>query len=155
MSDFTQRPLMLKFLDRANGNKHFELIEPFDYYVGSEGSKDVVAVPKGFQTDFASVPCIFWPILPPVGRYSKAAVIHDYLCAQCEECNYQYEQHTIKTRQQADEIFLEAMTILEVKPWKRTVMFIAVRLWGIVSEWRGQRRAHPESNPNCPTTAAP
>lgn len=150
MSDFTQRPLMLKFLDHANGNKHFELIEPFDYYVGHEGSDDVVSVPVGFQTDFASVPCMFWPILPPVGRYSKAAVVHDYLCEQCEKYNYQYNQYAIKTRQEADDIFLEAMTILEVKPWKRTIMYIAVRLWGIISEWRGQRRTPTNSHQTFP-----
>lgn len=151
MSDFTERPLMLKFLDHANGNKHFELIEPFEYDVNHLGSDDIVSVPEGFQTDFASVPCLFWPILPPVGRYSKAAVIHDYLCAQCEEYNYQYDRYDIKTRKQADEIFLEAMTILEVKPWKRRVMFTAVRLWGIVSEWRGQRRATSGPCGPCPT----
>ncbi|MEM9213525.1 MAG: DUF1353 domain-containing protein [Cyanobacteria bacterium P01_F01_bin.150] len=81
---------MLKFLDYASGSKHFELIEPFNHYVGHDGSDDVISVPAGFQTDFASVPCVFWPILPPVGRYSKAAVIHDYLCAQYEECHYQF-----------------------------------------------------------------
>lgn len=154
MSDFTTRPLKLKFLDRANGNKHFELIESFDYYVGYEGSDDVVPVPNGFQTDFASIPRIFWPILPPVGRYSKAAVIHDFLCAECETYNYQYNQYSIRTRQEADEIFLEAMTILEVKPWKRTLMFLAVRLWGMVSEWKGQRRAQTtQTTPGLATQA--
>jgi hypothetical protein len=38
-----------------------------------------ITVPKGFVTDFASVPQVLWNVLPPTGRYSYAAIIHDYL----------------------------------------------------------------------------
>lgn len=34
---------------------------------------------KGFDTDLASVPRIFWAIYPPFGRYQDAAILHDYL----------------------------------------------------------------------------
>src|SRR5256885_9984018 len=38
-----------------------------------------VEVPKGFVTDLASVPRIFWSYLRPDGNYAYAAIIHDYL----------------------------------------------------------------------------
>lgn len=53
----------------------WKLTEPF----GFVHSKGVINVPEGFETDFASVPRIFWSILPLTdAQYDKAAVIHDY-----------------------------------------------------------------------------
>lgn len=37
-------------------------------------------IPKGFKTDLASVPRIFWSVFPPFGRYAEPAVIHDWAC---------------------------------------------------------------------------
>lgn len=34
---------------------------------------------KGFKTDLASIPRIFWSIFPPFGSYQDAAILHDYL----------------------------------------------------------------------------
>ena len=78
-----------------------------------------ITVPKGSKTDFASIPRIFWPILPPVGRYSKAAVVHDYCY-----------RHGLFTRKISDLVFLHAMEELKVPKWKRVVMYWAVRLFG-------------------------
>ncbi len=38
-----------------------------------------VTIPDGFVTDFATVPKFLRNFLPPMGRYSWAAVVHDYL----------------------------------------------------------------------------
>src|SRR3954454_19309299 len=38
-----------------------------------------VSVPKGFVTDLASIPQLFCSILPPTGRYSYPAIVHDFL----------------------------------------------------------------------------
>jgi len=38
-----------------------------------------VNVPKGFVTDFASIPRIFWSILRPDGQYTYPAIVHDYM----------------------------------------------------------------------------
>jgi hypothetical protein len=45
---------------------------------GQNGYKKV-QVPIGFVTDFASIPRVFWTVLPPDGTYTYAAIIHDYL----------------------------------------------------------------------------
>ena len=38
-----------------------------------------ISVPKGFVTDLASIPRLFWTIFPPAAAYSYPAIIHDYL----------------------------------------------------------------------------
>lgn len=79
----------------------------------------VIEVPQGFVTDFASVPRVFWRIIPPWGEYSPAAVVHDWLYTKVE-C----------TRKEADDIFLELMTRLGVPLVVRTAMYWAVRIGG-------------------------
>jgi len=92
--------------------------------------RQTVVVPKGFVTDFASVPRLFWRIVPPWGVYSPAAVVHDYL----------YHNGAL-SRKESDRIFLKLMKRLDVPLWKRTVMYLAVRLFGW-SAWSNCRRNH-------------
>ena len=94
----------------------FKLIKPFNVET-SFGLK--ITVPVGFETDFASVPRIFWRIVPPWGKYSPAAVVHDFLYSS-----------KIVDRKKADNIFLELMEHLGVSKWKRSVMYRAVRSFG-------------------------
>ena len=118
MSSFT-KPLILKFLDERKDLFRFELVEAFEYHVGGLDSGDVITVPAGFRTYFASVPRVLWTIVPPVGLYGKAAVVHDYLYILQD-----------RTRLEADRIFLEAMEVLGVPKIQRTLMYQAVRLGG-------------------------
>ncbi|EDB0139754.1 DUF1353 domain-containing protein, partial [Salmonella enterica] len=92
--------------------------EPFEFYLSDDNS-DVISVPAGFITDLASVPRIFWVFLPPDGKYAKAAIIHDWM----------YD-NALRTKKEADLIFLDGMTVLGVPRWKRTIMYYAVRLFG-------------------------
>lgn len=32
-----------------------------------------------YVTDFASVPPLLWSVIPPIGRYNRAALVHDFL----------------------------------------------------------------------------
>jgi hypothetical protein len=68
-------PLMLEYID----GRFYKVTAPFNYAVGYPDGKTIVHVPAGFITDFASIPQIFWNIIPPTGFYGKAAVIHDFL----------------------------------------------------------------------------
>lgn len=118
MSSFTT-PLKLEFVS----DNHWLLTEPFEYHVGSEDSTEVITVPAWFGTDFASIPKIFWNILPPQGDYGKAAVIHDYL----------YATHGLDgkyTRKQCDQIMLEGMKVLGVSGLARWLIYTAVRWFG-------------------------
>lgn len=102
--------------------RKWRLVRSFTYHVGSLQSKTKVIVKAGFITDFASVPSQMWWLLPPWGKYGKAAIIHDYL----------YQNHLF-TRGIADHIFFEAMGVLKVPTWKRLLMFWAVRIFGRVT----------------------
>jgi hypothetical protein len=125
MSSFT-KPLIVEPLD--NG-REWKLIEEFEYHVGTEDSEEVIRVPAGFVTDFASVPRCFWSILPPWGKYGKAAVVHDF-CYGTE----------LYPRKRCDEIFLECMVVLQVARWKRWSMYAAVRGFGWLA-WRKHTEA--------------
>ncbi|EDJ6834378.1 phage tail protein [Salmonella enterica] len=113
MSKFTP-PAILEMLEHYR----WRVYEPFEFYLSDDNS-DVIEVPAGFVTDLASVPRIFWTILPPDGKYAKAAIIHDWM----------YD-NALRTKKEADLIFLDGMTVLGVPKWKRTVMYWAVRLFG-------------------------
>lgn len=122
MSKFTT-PLIVKVHDDG---ANYELVEGFEYYREND-KKTIIKVPTGFVTDFASVPRIFWSIYPPFGRYSKAAVLHDYLYDIT--CEYLY------SRKDSDEIFLEAMKAVGVKKFTRSLLYYMVR-WFAKSHFR-------------------
>jgi len=82
---------------------------------------EVVEIPEGQTTDFASVPRILWTIFPPAGRYSLAAIVHDYLCRQRPEG---------WTSRRAHKCFLVIMEELGVPWWRRRAMYIGVRIGG-------------------------
>lgn len=97
------------------------LLEPLEYY--SERYKRTIIVPKGFVTDYASIPRLFQLFISKLGRHRKAAVVHDYLY------NSKTQYRGIH-RAAADYIFLDGMKAEGVPRWKRYSMFNAVRLFG-------------------------
>lgn len=109
------------------------LLAPLEYRVGHADSDEAIIVPAGFETDFASVPWGLWNLFPPLGAYARPAVVHDFLYA----CGGQVRGRTY-TRRRADEIFREAMGVVGVTPWRRELMFWAVRLGGAPG-WGGPR----------------
>lgn len=113
MSKFTS-PVILELLDRYL----WKIWQPFEFYL-TDDATDIIEVPAGFITDLTSVPRILWSFLPPDGKYAKAAIIHDYL----------YD-NALRTKKQADLIFLDAMRVLGVPKWKYIIMYHAVRLFG-------------------------
>lgn len=49
-----------------------------------DGTTDTIVVPAGFTTDFASTPrCLQW-LAPSTGKYTLAAILHDFLCDRME-----------------------------------------------------------------------
>ncbi|HHR3990228.1 TPA: DUF1353 domain-containing protein [Salmonella enterica] len=107
-------PAILEMLD------HFlwRVYEPFEFYL-SDDISDIISVPAGFITDFATIPRIFWTFMPPDGKYSKTAIIHNWI----------YD-NALRTKKEADLILLDRMTVLGVPKWKRIVMHLAVRWFG-------------------------
>lgn len=58
-----------------------------------QGATDTIRIPAGFRTDLASVPRLFWALLPPDGVYEKAAVVHDWHCIQLAAGNCTISSH--------------------------------------------------------------
>lgn len=84
-----------------------------------------VTVPAGFETDLISLPGIGRLAFRTDGAELPAALIHDYLYTAVGRDDF-----PMLTRQRADRVFLEAMTDLDVPPWRRAVMYLAVRAFG-------------------------
>lgn len=127
MSQFT-KPLVVTPL--ADGNT-WVLREQFAYYVGQNPSENLVVVPEGFVTDFATVPAILRWYVNNWGAHGNAAVIHDWL----------YWEQTSRSgfnREQADQIFLDGMVVLGVGSIRRHSIYWAVRLFGWWA-WRRNR----------------
>lgn len=121
--------------------KDFELLEPFRFYFQKErlahfayGLNDFIGysslngtpfiqIPKGFKTDFGSVPQFFQSLISPVGKPTKAYVLHDYLCQRAKRGEL--------TREVADRVFLEAMRVLGVGRVKRVSIYLSVRAYAL------------------------
>lgn len=130
MSDLIVRPDP----DRETG---FILVEPLLYF----GKHDHFRIPAGFHTDFASIPRILWPLIPPQGRHAKAAVIHDWLYVNAPTTTTRWLGGRMErsiSRREADGVFRRVMRESGVGWLRRWTMWLGVRLGG----WAGwhQRR---------------
>lgn len=102
-------------------NHKFKLLEDINY-------KDVT-VPKGYRTDGASVPRIFWSLFPPNRTdYLPAAIIHDYLT-------------DLEEYRKADDYFSEIFNELHIDKFSKFFMVGAVRLYHLLRygvKWWGE-----------------
>lgn len=127
-------PLQLEYLD----GHYWEVLVPFDYHIGAPDGIEHVIVPKGFITDFASIPRALWSVLSPTGSYGKAAVVHDFLYKMriVEAAGL---QPRLVERGEADSIFREAMDVLCVRRLTRWTVYSGVRMGGWVP-WKKYRK---------------
>ena len=99
-------------------DKYWEVTEDYFY----QTSIGIIVVPKGFKTDYASVPRIFRNIINSYGKHGRAAVVHDWLYSS--QCKIDI------TRAETDKIFLEIMEECGVNKIKRNLMYRMVRMFG-------------------------
>lgn len=113
-------PLDVRWTDRKKeGRIVRKLLDDLTFVCEIDGVEHRVTAPRGFLTDFASVPPVARKFIHPAGPYAPAAVIHDWLYI-----------NKIGERETADRIFLEAMKVLGVRWYTRSTIFRAVRLFG-------------------------
>jgi hypothetical protein len=120
-------PFVHAFADGGNWMLQSSLI----HEIGKDG-RYVVIVPRGFVTDFASIPQVVQVlrgVRPTTERYGVAAVVHDYLYWR-QDC----------TREQSDRIMAIAMKEAGVSLLERTLIYEAVRQFGQTA-WDGNRSA--------------
>lgn len=125
MSEFLTDLIALEKRDDSGAILREELIYRSDH-LGFE-----IIVPRGFDTDFASVPRWIPMAYALFGGCAKwAAVIHDFLYRECPLC---------VSRDDADQVLLEAMEVQGVPKWKRNIIWAGVRVGGA----RFYRPYHP------------
>ena len=119
-------PFVHGFADGSN----WMLQSPLIHEIG-KNSPYLIVVPRGFVTDFASVPQPIQILRASlsIGRYGNAAAVHDYLYWR-QDC----------TREQSDNILAIAMMEAGVSFLERKVIYEAVRQFG-QSAWDGNKRA--------------
>ena len=75
-------------------------------------------VPKGFVTNGANIPRIFWSLFPPNSpEYLSAVVLHDYMCVKIGVFTYK----------EADEMFYRVMLDIGVSKWKADLFYFWVK----------------------------
>lgn len=99
-----------------NSANTFILAKRYEF-VGIDG--ETMAIPLGFETDFASIPRPLLWLFNRNGLSRKASVIHDFLY-----CNQ------LRTRQWCDHVFYEALIELGMARWKARLYFAGVRAGG-------------------------
>ena len=112
-----QQPIPPILVKQFNDGENWILAEPVVYQIGNSAHR--IEVPKGFVTDFASIPYGVTAFFLPTGQYARAAVVHDYL----------YWSQTC-SRAQADLIFLLAMVESNVPFATRRGIYRTVRAGG-------------------------
>jgi hypothetical protein len=124
--DFSGAPTFYAFVDMD----YFILLSPISWASASKAyAQAKVTVPRGFVTDFASVPRVFWSLMPPIGRYGYAALFHDFV----------YWQQVI-SRTSADRLLFDTMKELQVPRLTSTIIYGAVRVFGFMA-WRANAAA--------------
>jgi hypothetical protein len=113
-------------LEALEDGDHWKTLDPIVYICDNT---DKIIVPCGFVTDLASVPRVFWNILPPFGKYDGAAIIHDFIYSK-----------QIYTRSQCDDILLEAMKSEGVNWLTRYTIYWGVRAGGWLA-WEEHKHA--------------
>jgi hypothetical protein len=121
--EFEAAPALVPFVDQD----YWYLERPL-VWVSAKTKPAKVEVPRGFVTDFASIPSMFWTWLPRIGRYGLPAIAHDWLY---------WEQST--ERADADDLLNKAMEELRVSGVQRGLIYRAVQLFGGFA-WDGNKK---------------
>lgn len=95
----------------------WELVEPLIY----DGQVDTWIVPRGYRTDFASVPWFVQWFVARTGAWTLAAVLHDWLITDG------IPRGLISSRD-TDGVFRRVMREQGVGPVRRWLMWCGVRL---------------------------
>lgn len=112
---------------RSSGAEEWELLEPLAY----QGNLQRFVVPAGFRTDLATVPRVVVWLVPRWGLYTRAAVLHDWLCTVGIETR-------AVTARDADGLFRRVLRESGVPVVRRWLMWCGVR-WGALADPRRRR----------------
>lgn len=128
---------MSQFLDRLTVTEIDDHIfavayRPFRYQ--SDVAGQILTVPIGFYTDFASVPRLglIYSMLGDLAH--QPAVIHDWIYYSA-----------ITTKEVADLVLLEAMEVIGLPVWRRYPIYWGVKFGGFHAWNQHRKDGHPEA----------
>jgi hypothetical protein len=115
------------------GDDLWRLEQAYSYQDGDR----VITVPAGFEFDLSSVPRALWWLIAPFELSIVAPLLHDYLYEHGGNppAGSVVPPHTY-TRRETDDLFRKVMEQEGVAPWRRTLAYAAVRLFG-GQAWKG------------------
>lgn len=108
--------------------KNWKVQQAFVYIYNEDGVYREILIPKGFVTDYGSIPQIFQNIIPKNDAMSGAYVVHDLVYAS-----------EMFSRKLCDDILLMAFQELGASWLKRNTVYSAVRTCGW-NVWRNHNR---------------
>jgi hypothetical protein len=109
-----QTPLVVQYEDGHN----WVVYEEFVYV----SPRITIHIPKGFETDFASIPRFLWRWMPPTDRrIGKPSIVHDFIYRS---------PNILFTRQEADNELREAMKCVGASAIDRGIVYWGVRAGG-------------------------
>jgi len=98
-------------------------------YVLSNGKE--IIIPKGLETDFASIPRFFWRLFPPhLKKYRQGAVVHDYLYMT---------KDVVTSRAFADAEFRRMLIMKKTPKWQAWLFWAVIRLFGN-KNWKNYKK---------------
>ncbi len=110
----------------------FMLSVPVDYVLTNSKR---ITLPRGLETDFASIPRLFWNIYPPHWEpYRHPAIVHDYLYM---------EQTIIVSRAFADMEFRRMLLRNGVSKFTAYLFWTIIRLFG-AKRWNKYKKLNNE-----------
>jgi hypothetical protein len=108
--------------------RNIELLKPFSFL---DSSNRLWEVPKGYVSNGASIPQLFWSIIggPWDGRYRNPAIVHDYYC-----------DHRIETWEDTHKMLYEGCMCAGLPEADSKRIFAAVYLGG--PRWEPPRKKY-------------
>lgn len=110
--------------------RNFKLLRTIEF-MDTDGAR--YQLPVGASSDLASVPPMFWPLLPPFGEYALEAYLHDGLYQNwlLKWDGVNWVKAAFMTHQPCDELFDRAMSLNpNISPEQRQVLYRAVSEFG-------------------------
>jgi hypothetical protein len=93
----------------------FVVAEDFTCSLSFAGIDEIVTIPAGYKTDFASIPRPFRWLLPSTGKVARPALLHDWLLHRDDK--------------RATKIFNAALKAAKVTTIQRWIMVAFVFVW--------------------------
>lgn len=140
MSSFTTfNPLAATIYDpvasKVLNGTYWRNLYDFRYYIGDLDSNQWVDVKAGILSDGASVPFPINALIPAWGSYSAAVLLHDRLCNTYTKTVLRdgVERQVAIDRKEIDAIFDEAMGVLNVESWRRTLIMMGINMYRLIT----------------------